>query len=84
MQLKKQLLPPVVVLNRRDDNARKCKPTEYAVKNGVYVAGNGFSWWWLRSPYGYSVCFVYHDGDICYCSVSRDNNLVRSALSINL
>ncbi len=33
------------------DNARQCKPTEYAVAGGAYVnSSNGNCWWWLRSP----------------------------------
>ena len=32
-----------------DDSNRICKPTDYAVKNGVYTFSYGNSWWWLRS-----------------------------------
>ena len=33
----------------KSDEERKCKPTEYAKQNGVYV-DNGNCIWWLRSP----------------------------------
>ncbi len=33
------------------NSARQCKPTDYAVANGVYVNSfDGNCWWWLRSP----------------------------------
>ena len=33
------------------DRARRCKLTDYAVANKVYVnSENGNCWWWLRSP----------------------------------
>ena len=35
-------------------NERQCKPTDYAVANGVKESsGNGNCWWWLRSPGNY-------------------------------
>ena len=34
---------------RPNNDERRCKPTEYAVKNAADVY-NGYSWWWLRSP----------------------------------
>ena len=71
-----------------DDEARKCKATEYAVENGAYVDDDtGCSWWWLRSPfpnYGYSVYDVSYGGDIDCRYVNRDISLARPALSINL
>ena len=72
-----------------NDEARKCKATEYAVKNGAHVVDNGYSWWWLRSPvpsYSNGVCLVSNDGNIGgYCNVISDINLAaRPALSINL
>ncbi len=33
-----------------DDEAQRCEATAYAKANGAYVAENGSSWWWLRSP----------------------------------
>lgn len=34
-----------------DDDARRLKPTDYAVARGVWVnSDNGNAWWWLRSP----------------------------------
>ena len=32
------------------NNARKCKPTAYAKKQGAYTNDGGWCWWWLRSP----------------------------------
>ena len=67
---------------------RKCKATDYAVKNGAYVAGNDYSWWWLRSPYPNSNCSalsVNCYGDISIDRVNRDDFYVaRPALWINL
>ena len=69
-----------------NDDARKCKGTEYAVKNGVYVSDNGYSWWWLRSPHLSSDFYVYnvhYDGN--FDSYVYDYNLLaRPALWINL
>ena len=31
-------------------SARQCKPTDYAVANGVWENDSGNCWWWLRSP----------------------------------
>ena len=72
-----------------DDDARKCKATDYAKKDGAGVnSSNGYSYWWLRSPYpDYSnyVCYVSYGGDIdFYNYVSYDCILARPALSINL
>ncbi len=33
----------------KDDNARRCRPSRYAVSKGAYTE-NGNCWWWLRSP----------------------------------
>ena len=71
-----------------NDNARLCKPTDYAVKNGAYVwKDNGCGVWWLRSPnhnYSYGVYCVNYDG-LIYCNfVDIADIVVRPALSINL
>ena len=68
---------------------RKCKATEYAVKNGAYVnSSNGYSVWWLRSPDPNHSCGVYdvnNDGGIYdNCNVYSYNGVVRPALFINL
>ena len=66
--------------------ARKCKATKYAVKNGVWVATNGCSLWWLRSPNPNNsrfVYYVYYDGFICNHFVCFDDRVVRPALWIN-
>ncbi len=72
-----------------NEDARKCKGTEYAVKNGAYVdSSNGYSYWWLRSPYlNYDNCVynVNYDGLINYnYLVDCYNLLARPALWINL
>ena len=70
-----------------NDNARLCKPTDYAKKNGVYVEQNGCSGWWLRSPYpsiSDLVCYVISDGGIFYCDVHDADVVVRPALWINI
>ena len=49
------------------DSARQCKPTDYAVANGVDVnSSNGNCDWWLRSPglYQDRAAIVHDDGDV--------------------
>lgn len=48
------------------DSARLCKPTDYAVANGVGENDSGNCWWWLRSPgvYQGSAAYVHRDGDV--------------------
>ena len=70
-------------------NERRCRATEYAVKNGAYVnSSNGYSYWWLRSlslNHGSLVYCVNFDGNIFnYNYVDYDYILVRPALFINL
>ena len=71
-----------------NDESRKCRATEYAVKNGAYVNRNtGCCWWWLRSPSPGNrlyVYYVYSDGYISSHIVSDDYIVVRPALWINL
>ena len=68
-----------------NDDSRRCKATDYAVKNGAWVSSsNGCSWWWLRSPNDISVYFVYSGGDIRCFSVISDFGVVRPALWINI
>ena len=72
-----------------NNDERRCKPTEYAVKNGADVY-NGYSWWWLRSPspnYDGSdgVYIVSRVGAIDYDSnVNVYDIMVRPALWIKL
>ena len=76
-----------------NDEARRCKATDYAVKNGAFVYDGsyggdaGYSVWWLRSPnpnLSYNVCSVYIGGSIHDYYVDCDYGVVRPALWINL
>ena len=67
-----------------DNDARRCKATDYAVKNGAYVnSDNGYSVWWLRSDNFFRVHEVGSDGSILF-GVPFDRSLARPALWINL
>lgn len=37
----------------RNEEARKCYPTNYAIANGAFVSEkySGTTWWWLRAPF---------------------------------
>ncbi len=71
------------------DDARQCKPTDYADANGAYVnSDNGNYRWWLRSPGDDQddAADVYYDGDV-YLSGRAVNlafSAVRPALWIDL
>ena len=71
------------------NNARQCKPTNYAVAKGAYVnSAYGNCWWWLRSPgcNQYGASGVYHGGSV-NCSGNRvyvGDGAVRPALWIDL
>ena len=71
------------------DSARQCKPTKYAVANGVSESNSrNCCRWWLRSP-GYFqnlAATVSTGGDVPEggSQVSNDSNAVRPALWINL
>lgn len=73
----------------KSNEDRKCKPTAYAIKNGVSVNNsNDNCWWWLRSP-GYNSNFsalVISDGVVRVFggNVSLSNGAVRPALWIDL
>ena len=76
-----------------NDNARKCKATDYAVKNGAWVADSscgdsaGYSYWWLRSPYPDDDDLVYYvdsNGNFRYYYVLNDYGVVRLAMWINI
>ena len=78
----------------KDDAARKCVPTPYAVGNGAwqssenFIDGRGCCWWWLRSPGLHQRYASYvlaggarlPDG----LNVNSDINAVRPALWVNL
>ena len=76
-----------------NDEERRCKATEYAVKNGAFVVDSsfgdnaGYSDWWLRSPnlnYSSRVYIVNIGGFVKYGDVYCDFKLVRPALWIKL
>lgn len=69
------------------DEARKCFPTEYAIKKGAYTS-NGCCFWWLRSS-GRNNCHaahVYFNGNVVVNGrkANNVNDAVRPALWINL
>ena len=70
------------------DNARQCKPTDYAVANGAWESTSGNCGWWLRSPGGsqHGAAGVYYDGDVYETGgfVLEDDRAVRPALWIDL
>ena len=72
----------------KDDAARKCVPTPYAVGKGASQNSRGCCYWWLRSPGDHQHCAsrVYVDGTLYPYSfyVSHDGIAVRSALWVNL
>lgn len=71
------------------DDSRKCKPTSYAVSNGVTVDENGYCLWWYKNPdwsknlagwVDYTGEAVYRTGEFI-----NDSNLgVRVAIWVNL
>ncbi|MBO5570219.1 MAG: hypothetical protein J6A79_14965 [Clostridia bacterium] len=75
----------------KDDNARKCAPTDYAIKQGAYTNlsdradGRATGWWWLRSPgrRRYSAASVYFDGSRLN-GVYNTDSVVRPAFWLNL
>ncbi len=78
----------------KDDAARKCVPTPYAVGKGAVrsiselINGRACCWWWLRSPGNYqsNASYVFTVGalDPRGNGVSRDDCAVRPALWVNL
>ena len=68
------------------DESRKCKATEYAVKNGAYKNDEGYTNWWLRSPTLWLISVYYIDnvGKISYNKVDNDNYAVRPAMWIKI
>ena len=71
-----------------NDNARRCKATEYSVKNGACKNDEGYGYWWLRSHYPNCSNIVFNVsnvGDVDDCDdVSIGDDIVRPALWINL
>ena len=68
-----------------DDNSRRCKATEYAIRNDDYKYNGGH--WWLRSPYpNYSdyPYIVANSGDLGCAPVYDYDMVVRPALWIEL
>ncbi len=80
----------VFLLSRKEANqyfgsssARQKKGTDYAKARGLWVASNGNSWWWLRSPCyrnsTYAQCVIL-DGGFRWCDVDDDDDGVVCAL----
>ena len=69
------------------DEERKCKATNYAISQGVYV-DKGLCCWWLRTPGDstYLASLVHPGGFICTSgfNVNHNNNAIRPALWVKL
>ncbi len=69
-------------------SARACMATDYADEKGAHTSGNGYCWWWLRSPgseqneasYVEFGWYIREDGD----SVGDRGDAVRPAMWIEL
>ena len=70
----------------KNDEARKCQLTAYAVKQNSYKSSNGNCWWWLRSPgsSSSSAARVNRDGARSYLNVYSMNIAVRPAFWLDL
>ena len=76
----------------KNDDERKCVPTQYAKAQGAYIRslymtdGNATGWWWLRSPAfsHFYATFVTCSGTCYYSNINYDSGCVRPALWINL
>ncbi len=68
------------------DSARQCRPTAFAIANGIYETDK--CWWWLRTPgiFQASATNVRGDGTVDCASydVDRDGLAIRPAMWINL
>jgi len=77
-----------------NDQARRCAPTDYAIKNGAFTSssystaeGKATGWWWLRSPgsSSSSAADVYTSGALGLdYGVHYRDGLVRPAFWLNL
>ena len=70
----------------KNEEARKCKPTDYAVKQNAYKASNGNCYWWLRSPgsSSSSAASVNNSGARGYDNVHNSDHAVRPAFWLDL
>lgn len=76
----------------RNNEDRKCMPTDYAKERGAYIfndishVSKAISWWWLRSSLNQGGAGVDIDGCVLdiISSVDDDNGCVRPALWICL
>lgn len=71
----------------KNDEDRKCNPTEFTVNNGAYKSDEGQCMWWLRSL-GRNTCNatrVYPFGSVDFdgYDVDLNHDSVRPALWIN-
>ncbi len=70
-----------------DDVQRVCRPTEYALSQGVYSDKTGNCLWWLRSSHRNQdhAAIVYTDGSLGnFGNVGNISDAVRPAFWINL
>ena len=76
----------------KNDEARKCAPTDYAIKQGTWtsssykVDGRATCFWWLRSPgsSSSSAAFVGCNGARSYFDVDYSDGAVRPAFWLDL
>ena len=72
----------------KNNEDRKCNPTEFTVNNGAYKNDEGQCWWWLRSLGNDTVnaTLVSTDGSVRFYGnlVLSNRDSVRPALWINL
>lgn len=66
---------------------RQCKPTQYALEQGVYQDKIGTSGYWtstVRSPEGYQMQLVGYDGHLSYAGYARKDVGLRISCLIDL
>ena len=90
----KVFLLSVVDANKffKNDDARICVPTDYAIQQGAYtsnsnkVEGGKACWWWLRSPGsdGINSADILADGSISNGAVWNEYGTVRPCVRVRL
>lgn len=70
----------------KNSEARKCKPTVYAIAQNAWASSDGYCWWWLRSPglSGSTACLVNYYGARFDYRVDQNFDGVRPAMWVDL